>query len=258
AGVHRLAAGRGGGQPAARLGGPEHGGARGHDLLPVDRPGSGAGTVRRHPDRARARLRGAVRGRADRLQGRARHHHLLRRGMGAVRPDARGHRLLRGARLRQRPRPAGGALAPAQGADDRHRGAGGAMMGSAATLARARALAARWYSIPLLLLLWQVAVGSGLVESRLLPGPERVWSALATQVGNGTLVYHASVPIARALTGFVLAALAGIPFAAAMARSPLIRNLFEPIFFVGYPVPKIALFPVFTYIFGIGTPSKIA
>ena len=33
---------------------------------------------------------------------------------------------------------------------------------------------------------------------------------------------------------------------------------FEPIFFVGYPIPKIALFPVFTYIFGIGTPSKIA
>jgi NitT/TauT family transport system permease protein len=43
-----------------------------------------------------------------------------------------------------------------------------------------------------------------------------------------------------------------------MARSALVRNLFEPIFFIGYPVPKIALFPVFTYIFGIGTPSKIA
>jgi NitT/TauT family transport system permease protein len=126
------------------------------------------------------------------------------------------------------------------------------------SLAQARSLAARWYSIPLLLLVWQVAVGSGVVESRLLPSPERVWSALATEVGNGTLVYHASVTIARALTGFLLAALAGIPFAAAMARSPLVRNLFEPIFFVGYPVPKIALFPVFTYVFGIGTPSKIA
>jgi NitT/TauT family transport system permease protein len=43
-----------------------------------------------------------------------------------------------------------------------------------------------------------------------------------------------------------------------MGRSALVRNLFEPIFFIGYPIPKIALFPVFTYIFGIGTPSKIA
>jgi NitT/TauT family transport system permease protein len=126
------------------------------------------------------------------------------------------------------------------------------------TLAQARWLIARWYSIPLLLLVWQLAVGSGLVESRLLPSPTKVFTALVTEVGNGALVYHTGVTMSRALTGFLLAALAGIPFAATMARSATVRNLFEPIFFVGYPVPKIALFPVFTYIFGIGTPSKIA
>jgi NitT/TauT family transport system permease protein len=128
----------------------------------------------------------------------------------------------------------------------------------AQTLAQTRWLIARWYSIPLLLLVWQLAVGSGLVESRLLPSPTKVFTALVTEVGNGALVYHTGVTMSRALTGFLLAALAGIPFAAAMARSATVRNLFEPIFFVGYPVPKIALFPVFTYIFGIGTPSKIA
>ncbi len=128
----------------------------------------------------------------------------------------------------------------------------------ARALAQARSLVARWYSIPLLLLVWQVAVASGFVESRLLPGPDKVWTALVTEIGNGTLVYHAGVTISRALTGFLLAALVGIPFAAVMARSVLVRNLFEPIFFIGYPIPKIALFPVFTYVFGIGTPSKIA
>ena len=119
-------------------------------------------------------------------------------------------------------------------------------------------LIARWYSIPLLLLVWQASVGTGLVESRLLPSPGRVWTALVTDVGDGTLTYHASVTLYRALAGFVLAAVIGIPFAAAMARSTLVRNLFEPIFFFGYPIPKIALFPVFTYVFGFGTPSKIA
>jgi NitT/TauT family transport system permease protein len=119
-------------------------------------------------------------------------------------------------------------------------------------MAQAWNLVARWYSIPLLLLLWQVAVGSGLVESRLLPSPVRVWTALVTDLADGTLAFHASVTLYRALTGFLLAALIGVPFAA------LIRNLFEPIFFFGYPVPKIALFPVFTYMFGVGTPSKIA
>jgi ABC-type nitrate/sulfonate/bicarbonate transport system permease component len=125
-------------------------------------------------------------------------------------------------------------------------------------IAQAGKLIGRWYSIPLLLLLWQVAVGSGLVESRLLPSPARVWAELVTEIGNGQLIYHASVTVSRALVGFALAALVGIPFAAAMARSAVWRNLFEPIFFVGYPIPKIALFPVFTYVFGIGTPSKIA
>jgi len=125
-------------------------------------------------------------------------------------------------------------------------------------IAKARALLVRWYSIPLLLLVWLVSVEGGLTESRLLPSPLRVWAVLVEDVGNGTLVYHAYVTITRALTGFVLAAVVGIPFAALMARSATWRNLFEPIFFLGYPIPKIALYPIFVYAFGIGAPSKIA
>jgi NitT/TauT family transport system permease protein len=119
-------------------------------------------------------------------------------------------------------------------------------------------LISRWYSMPLLLLIWQVAVGGGFVESRLLPSPVEVWTVLVAEIADGQLVYHGAVTVSRALLGFAIAAAVGVPFAAAMARSETWRNLFEPIFFVGYPVPKIALFPVFTYIFGIGTPSKIA
>jgi ABC-type nitrate/sulfonate/bicarbonate transport system permease component len=116
----------------------------------------------------------------------------------------------------------------------------------------------RWYSIPLLLLLWQLAVGGGFVDSHLLPSPARVGTVLVAEIADGQLVYHTAVTLSRALAGFALAVLIGVPFAAAMARSELFRNLFEPIFFFGYPGPKIAFFPVFTYIFGIGSPSKIA
>jgi ABC-type nitrate/sulfonate/bicarbonate transport system permease component len=119
-------------------------------------------------------------------------------------------------------------------------------------------LIGRWYSIPLLLLVWQVVVGSGLVESRLLPSPAEVASVLWAEIANGQLVYHAAVTVGRALAGFALAAIVGIPFAAAMARSATWRNLFEPIFMLGYPVPKIALYPVFTYVFGLGAAPKIA
>jgi NitT/TauT family transport system permease protein len=114
------------------------------------------------------------------------------------------------------------------------------------------------YSIPLMLLLWQLAVASGLVESRLLPSLGRVWVALVEDMNSGALPYHTGVTFSRAALGFALAAVLGVPFAAAMARSTTIRNLFEPIFFFGYPIPKIALFPVFTYLFGLGSPSKVA
>jgi NitT/TauT family transport system permease protein len=119
-------------------------------------------------------------------------------------------------------------------------------------------IAGRYYSIPLLLVVWQAAVASGLVESRLLPSVGRVFVVLARDIGDGVLPYHTAITLGRAALGFALAAMLGVPFAAAMARSTIVRNLFEPIFFFGYPVPKIALFPIFTYIFGIGSPSKIA
>lgn len=123
---------------------------------------------------------------------------------------------------------------------------------------RLRQLIARWYSIPLLLIVWQLAVASGSVHSRLLPSMAQVARVLVTEIADGVLVYQAGVTISRALVGFALAAAIGIPFAAAMARSSVVRNLFEPLFFFGYPIPKIALFPIFTYIFGFGTPSKVA
>jgi NitT/TauT family transport system permease protein len=123
---------------------------------------------------------------------------------------------------------------------------------------RACASIAKWYSLPLLLAIWQITTSSGLVTSRLLPSLWSVGNAFAIDIGNGVLIHHAGVTLARALVGYGLAALAGTLLGAAMSRSATFARMFEPLFFLGYPVPKIALFPVFTFIFGIGSPSKIA
>ena len=120
------------------------------------------------------------------------------------------------------------------------------------------AFAARWYSIPLLLLIWQLVVASSLVTSRLLPSLGEVLSAFASDVANGELPYQAAITLGRALAGFSMAVVIGAILAAAMSSSGLFSRMFEPIFFLGYPVPKIALFPVFAFVFGVGSPSKIA
>jgi NitT/TauT family transport system permease protein len=116
----------------------------------------------------------------------------------------------------------------------------------------------RWYSIPLLLTVWQLAVSAGILQSRLLPSPLAIGAVFLAQLSAGVLTYHAGVTFSRALAGFTLAMVSGLPFALAMARSAVWRNLFEPVFFVGYPVPKIALFPIFTYVFGFGSPSMVS
>lgn len=116
----------------------------------------------------------------------------------------------------------------------------------------------RWYSIPLILCLWQLAAETGWASPRILPGLGKVATAFWTDLTNGVLVRHGSISLMRASIGFVLAAVAGVTLGIAMSRSRLIDDLVEPIFFFGYPIPKIALFPVFTFVFGIGTPSKIA
>lgn len=125
-------------------------------------------------------------------------------------------------------------------------------------MARVRTLFFRWYSIPLLLTVWQISVSTGLVQSRLLPSLWQVCTVFVSEFRNGALPYHATVTLSRALLGFAIAIVIGIPFAVAMARSKWWRELFEPTFVLSYPIPKIAMFPVFTYVFGIGAPSKIA
>src|SRR5262249_60976169 len=82
--------------------------------------------------------------------------------MGAVRFDVRRHRLLRRVGVCERPHVAGDPITPAQGPNDRDGGRGRAM--TAQTVAQAWSLIGRWYSIPLLLLVWQVVVAISLVH----------------------------------------------------------------------------------------------
>jgi ABC-type nitrate/sulfonate/bicarbonate transport system permease component len=61
----------------------------------------------------------------------------------------------------------------------------------------------------------------------------------------------------RALAGFALAAGCGVVLGVVMGRSRLAAGLLDPLLSATYPIPKIALFPVFIFLFGIGSASKI-
>jgi len=115
-----------------------------------------------------------------------------------------------------------------------------------------------WYSVPLLLVAYELLSRSGLVSSRTLPSLVRIGGDLWSYLASGVLFYHAGISLYRAAFGFALALVAGVVLGTLMGRSRWVEALIEPIFSFGYPIPKISLYPVFLMVFGLGTGSKVA
>lgn len=116
----------------------------------------------------------------------------------------------------------------------------------------------RYYSVFLLLAVYELIVRLELVSPRLLPSLVVIGEQLWRYLANGELIVQAQVTLYRAFAGFVLALIGGVLIGALMARSRLMARLIEPLFYFGYPIPKIALYPVFIFLFGLGTGSTIA
>jgi len=116
----------------------------------------------------------------------------------------------------------------------------------------------RYYSIFVLLALYEAINQLGLAPRRLLPSLWLIGEQLWIYLANGDLLYHAGITLYRASVGFVLALVAGVVIGTAMARSRWAEGLFDPVFTFGYPIPKIALYPAFILVFGLGTESKVA
>ena len=123
---------------------------------------------------------------------------------------------------------------------------------------RALLNALRWYPLLLALAGWEALAKSGLVHPLLAPSLETIWKALVKGLESGNLIYHAEWTLARAGIGFGCAIAVGIAIGSAMALSGRFEELLEPIFSFGYPIPKIAFYPIFAFLFGLGTGPKIA
>lgn len=122
----------------------------------------------------------------------------------------------------------------------------------------ARRALGRSYSLILLMAVWEALPRLGLVSPRLVPSIEQILRQLWRFAASGDLVYHAGVTLERASLGFAAAVICGGGLGTVMARSRLADRLVGPIFSFGYPIPRIALFPIFTFVFGFGDLSKIA
>ncbi len=106
--------------------------------------------------------------------------------------------------------------------------------------------------------LWQGASSAGWVSPIFLPSPAGIAQALADMALSGQLWRHLAASLKRILAGFVLGGSAGLAIGLALGLLSHARAAGLPIISALFPIPKIALLPLFILWFGIGEPSKVA
>ncbi len=110
----------------------------------------------------------------------------------------------------------------------------------------------------LVLAAWELAARSGLWNPLLFPSLVSIAQEFGRLVASAGGLHEAWVSLYRALCGFALAAAVGVAIGILMGRSQLAAALLDPLFSGTYAVPKLALFPIFIFVFGIGSLSKVA
>lgn len=112
--------------------------------------------------------------------------------------------------------------------------------------------------IAALLAAWEIAARSGAWNRLLFPPLERIGRELIFFFSRSESLLEAWASLYRALGGFALAAAAGVVIGILVGRSAFVAALVDPLFSGTYAVPKLALFPIFIFVFGIGSLSKVA
>lgn len=116
-------------------------------------------------------------------------------------------------------------------------------------------------SVAIALLAWVGASFLGALDANKFPPVQALWAAFLDLLTNGysgrPFYQQIFASVGRALAGFGLAVLVGVPVGIWIGRSRLFDALVSPFLTFMRPIPPIALVPLFTFYFGIGETSKV-
>lgn len=112
---------------------------------------------------------------------------------------------------------------------------------------------------PLVVLaIWELVTRSGAVEARFFPPPSTIVDTFISSLGSGEYWHHLRMTLSRVAVGFVIGAVPGVCLGLLMGLVPLVRAFCQPIITLTFPIPKLAVLPLFILIFGLGEGSKYA
>ncbi|WP_336067097.1 ABC transporter permease [Nitratireductor rhodophyticola] len=109
-----------------------------------------------------------------------------------------------------------------------------------------------------ILAVWELGSRSGFISPIALPAPSEAFGALVDLFQTGMLWKHLGASLYRLIVGWTLGSLLGIAVGLFIGLFSLARAGLLPLVSALFPVPKIALLPLFIIWFGIGEGSKVA
>ena len=112
-------------------------------------------------------------------------------------------------------------------------------------------------SILCLIAIWELICQSGAVSSLFLPAPSAIINALLEMIADGEIGVSLAASLYRILAGFFVGSLIGLAVGLVTGTSALMDKIGTPIVNAIYPIPKIALLPLFILWLGIGELSKV-
>ncbi len=117
---------------------------------------------------------------------------------------------------------------------------------------------APWLAFVVIIGLWQIGSSIGWISEVTMPSPWEVIVALYAQFASGAMIDHIGASLSRIAWGWSLGTLAGLVVGVSMGIWSIARSVGLPVVSAIFPIPKIALLPLFIIWFGIGEPSKVA
>lgn len=108
-----------------------------------------------------------------------------------------------------------------------------------------------------LLLVWELAARTGLIDSRVFSAPTLIFQTGFEMISDGSLFVHSWATIYRLVAGFVFGAAVGIAMGLLMGLLRPLRAAFGPLFTALYALPMIAILPLLLLVFGLTETPRI-
>ena len=110
------------------------------------------------------------------------------------------------------------------------------------------------FAVVVFLVVWQLA--AMLLDRPILPTPWLVAQALVTELGK-ELPRHFFASLWRVVASTLLSIALAAPAGLVLGQSRRLNNLFAPLIYLLYPIPKVVFVPVVLLLLGVGDIAKI-